>query len=225
MSGDIRVICGVPSHGEWKAGFGFSLARMVTFFTGSNYDGGSKLVDVVTVTGSILPQVRHQIVAHASKADATHLLWLDSDMVFPSDTLHRLLSHGKMVVGANYVRRKHPFIPTAYVDSDEYVGPLYTTPETSGLTEVSHVGTGCVLMNMDVFDAIETPFFMFTPQGPENLSFQGEDVYLCHKLRAAGIKLWVDQDLSKEVLHVGEFEMGHVFADSQRAQFASAVDA
>jgi hypothetical protein len=36
---------------------------------------------------------------------ASHILFLDSDMTFPPDTLQRLLDHKVPIVGADYVKR------------------------------------------------------------------------------------------------------------------------
>ena len=45
---------------------------------------------------------------HALAVDATHILWLDSDMRFPADTLGRLLARNRDIVGANYCARRFP---------------------------------------------------------------------------------------------------------------------
>jgi len=42
---------------------------------------------------------------------------------------------------------------------------------------------------------------------PESTGLQ--DVFFCNKARAAGFKIWIDHDVSKEIGHVGTFEFKH----------------
>lgn len=209
MSWDLRIAVCVPGD-DWEAGFGHSVSNMMAEFAGAVYRGGSKEIQLFSVTGSILPDVRTRLVIEAIKWKATHLLFLDTDMVFCRDLLTDLLRHNVPVVGANYPRRVVPAIPTAY-RLDE-AGPLYTRPGDSGLVEVSHVATGAVLIDMRVFDGIDMPWFQFDwlcddPTKPPRI--QGEDVYFCKKVRAANIPVHVDQDVSQYVRHIGELEFTH----------------
>ena len=184
---DIKIAVLVPSHGEWKAGFGHALSNMVANFCNAKYEGGNKSIEVVNVNGSILPDVRHRLVAEAFKMDATHALWLDADMTFPRDTLQCLLRHNVPVVGVNYPRRQRPVIPTAHL-GNENGGILYTEPGDNGLVEVKHLGGGVKLVDLRVYDG-----------------FRGEDVYFCEKVKAAGIPIFCDQELSQHIGHIGEY--------------------
>jgi len=169
------------------------------------YDG-EKTVGVEFVKSSLLPEGRARLVARAYDNNATHILWLDSDMKFPADTISRLVNHNLAVVGANYPRKNIEARPTAYVDEDDYTGPVWSGERASGIQRVSHCGLGVMLCDMRVFDALELPFFAIEPQPPEFVKHCGEDVYFCRKLAKAGIEIYIDHDLSKEVAHIGDFE-------------------
>lgn len=211
----IKVGIGVPSSGEWKSEFGMSLGYMLRRTHNAkrakkvNFD-----TELIGIVGH-LPEVRHLIVREAYKDDCTHLLFLDADMTFPSDTLMHLLRHNLPAVGANYPRRTIPPLPTAYAlgafeNKDD--GVVYSH-DKEGLEEVKHIGFGCCLLDMRIFDAISTPYFMFEPAPPLNMRFRGEDVYFFEKLRReADIPVFVDHDLSKMVKHVGDhpFTWDHV---------------
>lgn len=154
------------------------------------------------------------------------MLFLDTDMIFHRDLLRDLLRHNVPIVGANYPRRVMPPIPTAY--NKEETGPLFTRPDDTGLVEVSHIGTGCVLIDMRVFEQIDLPWFQFDWVGGDAKTpprIQGEDVYFCKKVRAAGLPVYVDQDVSQFVRHIGEFEYSHalVKASDVESQFKSAA--
>ncbi len=217
---DLRIAVCVPGD-RGKAGFVQSLSNMLIHFCLSPYNGGTREVEMFSCTGSILPDVRHRCVAEAVKWNATHLLFLDDDMHFPRDTLHRLLKHNLPIVAANYVRRTFPPIPTAYNLSR--TGKVHTKPDSTGLEEVSHLGTGVMLIDMRVFDIIELPFFELKSD-KDGVRPKGEDVYFCHKASEAGIKLFIDHDLSKEVGHYGELcFVNQMDGVSLEAMFAGAM--
>lgn len=202
---DLRIAVCVPGE-RWKSGFGNDLANAVICFANSKYYGGKKEVEVFTATGSILPEVRTRLVASAAKWDATHMLFLDDDMRFPRDVIQCLIRHNLPIVGANYSRRTHPLYTTAY--KADKSGQLLTRPGDRDLVEVSHFGTGCMLIDMRVFEMVDLPFFAFQ-YDERGMMTQGEDVYFCHKAAEAGIKLYVDQELSQHIKHIGDWEFDH----------------
>lgn len=200
---DLRLAVCVPSHGGWRAGFGQSLANLTAHFTDSRYTNGAKTIEVFCVSGSILPDVRHRLVAHALQWQATHILWLDSDMMFPRDTANRLLSHTLPVVAANYVRRNKPHLPTAYDGA-----ALPTRESDAGLAEVEHAGMGVMLTDARVYDILDLPYFHFDVS-ESGVGLMGEDVWFCRKLRERGVKLFIDQDVSQRIYHIGEQAFHH----------------
>jgi hypothetical protein len=211
----LRVGIGVPSGGSWHSGFGFSLVTMIGHFERSHVDVEEERrpeVVLIAIDGH-LPDVRTRILGEAVRERCTHLLWLDSDMIFPPDTLHRLLRHNLPIVGANYPRRIFPHLPTAHYGGDPQGGVVWSEGN-EGIERVKHVGFGCVLMDMRLVDAIDPPYFVFAPDGEHGLTTRGEDVYFCEKLlRDAGIPTHVDHNLSHEIGHVGEqvFGMAHAY--------------
>lgn len=169
------------------------------------YDGDKK-VDITFVESSLLPEGRARLVSRGYDMEATHLMWFDSDMKFPADTIARLVNHNVAVVAANYPRKNMEARPTAYVDDETGTGPLWTGDRSAGLQEVAHCGMGVMLVDMRVFDQLTLPFFAIEPQPPDNVKHVGEDVFFCRKLAVAGVPIHIDHDLSKEVAHIGKFE-------------------
>jgi hypothetical protein len=162
--------------------------------------------------GSILAQMRQSQLESAIENKATHLLWVDSDQTFPRDLVHRLLERKKQVVAANVATKVIPAAPTARMRGETLEGtPLYTTPESTGVVQVWRIGTGVMLIDMNIFkrkELVEGPWFSQywnTDLG----SYVGEDWAFCDRLEEAGVKIYVDQDVSKEVGHLGILEYGH----------------
>lgn len=57
-------------------------------------------------------RARNQIIeTYLPYQELTHLLFLDSDMVFPHDIIAQLLAHKKAVVGGLYFHRGVPYQP------------------------------------------------------------------------------------------------------------------
>ena len=102
-SAPIVAIC-IPSGDMVHADFAANLAALCL-------DPGAR-TGVINCKSSLVAVARNQCVAAALHINATHVLFLDSDMVFPLDTLKRLLKHEKDIVGALYSRRRPPFDPT-----------------------------------------------------------------------------------------------------------------
>jgi len=210
----LKILIAVPSTGDWKSGTAMSVALAMQHFMRAKYDG-EKDVTVAGITSSILPEARQRLVGEAWKMEATHILFVDSDMIFPADAIVRLVQHGMPIVGCNYSRKALTGVPTAYVEDDTHIGHLYNEEDDEGLRPVKHMGFGLCLIDVRVFEAIDFPFFMFEPT-KDGFKFKGEDVYFFEKCRKAGLTPMVDTGLSEEVKHVGDFEYTHRFARAAR---------
>jgi hypothetical protein len=139
-----------------------------------------------------LPDSRNKIAAAAFEHGSEWLLFLDSDMVFPADTLDRLLAHERPMVGATYCRRVHPFglIGDPLEDAQ---GPL---------RRMARMPTGCLLVHADIFASLERPWFAFG-SAPDGTAVS-EDFVFCERVRAAGWDIWCDLALSDSLGHIGQ---------------------
>lgn len=146
---------------------------------------------LVKAESSIVANSRNMCVAGAMDMGADKLLMIDADMVFPANTLARLLNHQVDIVAGLYKRRGPPYkiLGTPLYPAE---GNIYT-----GLVEMRQIPTGCILIDMAVFKSLGRPYFRF---GAENGVIVGEDIQFCEDARMAGYKLWADCDL----------ELGHL---------------
>lgn len=139
-----------------------------------------------------IEELRNQIVRDARAASCSHLLFMDTDQVYHPETIPRLLAHNLPVVGALVYRRYPPFDPLMYRGKiNEYQTIRDWEPDS--LVEVDATGTGCILYQMSVFDALPDPWFHFRQtikDGTERTV--GEDIGFCSDLKAAGFKIFVD---------------------------------
>lgn len=78
------------------------------------------------------------------------------------------------------------------------------------------MGTGVMLIAMSVFDKIGMGVWDMKYL-PEVDTYQGEDWSFCEACERAGIKIYVDHGLSREVGHVGNYEYTHDVVGELRA--------
>jgi hypothetical protein len=130
---------------------------------------------------------------------ASHVLFIDSDMRFPSDTLERLLKHDVDIVGANCVQRTQKQFTAR--KNGEFVSSIGKT----GIEEVDTLGFGVTLIKAEVFEKMEEPWFHTPFDGNKHV---GEDVYFSTMAGKNGYKIYIDHDLSQHIKHAGLVEFG-----------------
>jgi hypothetical protein len=192
-------IC-IPSDDHVDAAFCLSLVHLL-MHTMLSEKLSIKGITVQHVGASILPHSRYTLVKQSFRHNATHLLFLDSDMTFPPDTLVRLMRHDKDIVGINAMSRRPPYNTTAWIRPNERVVTLH---ESTGLEKAWRTGFAVVLIKASVFAKLDPPYFAIE-YIPERDEFRGEDYVFFDRARAAGCELYIDHDLSKEVNHIGQF--------------------
>lgn len=188
------VVC-VPTNGLVHAAFAFSLINAIRY---TEAQGVPVVLDMDA--GTVLSNQRQVLLDTAiNRHQADHIMWFDSDMTFPEDTIVRLLEHKKDVICATYSKRTAPFHPTAFYNIDP-VEPVDTL--NSGLVKVNYTGMGCLLIKADVIDHVPSPHFPLIWHAPTS-TWQGEDMGFCQLLTANGFEIWCDLDLSRLVGHLG----------------------
>jgi hypothetical protein len=184
-----RVAISVPSGDMVHADFALSLAGLC-------HSSGELDVSIFSNKSSIVAEARNNGVGMAQDVRAEYLLFLDSDMTFPRNTLRRLLAHGLDIVGATYAKRVPPFQALGTALQPQPADPPH------GLIEMARLPTGCLLIRMSVFEPLAKPYFHFGLDARGNII--GEDYVFCDKARAAGRRIWCDAALSRELGHIGQ---------------------
>ena len=164
---------------------------------GAIIGAGGTVIDMVLRRSCDIVSNRTWLVNYALKTEATHILFVDADMVFPADTIPRLLAHGKDIVGVEYKKREFPVSWTyKLLDGVE-------RSETE-IYKASHTGTGLMLINLEVFRNWKTtdPYFNFGRDSQGALAL-GEDAWFCNAARDNGFDTWIDPTLA--IGHIGEY--------------------
>lgn len=145
---------------------------------------------LVMCEGSAIHGQRNRICRQRTPQDEW-VFFMDDDMVLEPDTLVRLLAHNVPIVGGLYLTRHPPYISAAGWKNPDGTARLLSADDmhSGRLVEVDWVGTGCLLIRREVFEALEYPWFEAGRIHPDEMS---EDVWFCLKAKAKGFPVFVD---------------------------------
>lgn len=147
-------------------------------------------------SSSYLHWNRESIVQMAKNIKATHLWFVDTDVIFETDGLKKLVMSDKDIIGGSYNQRQNPPRPVVkYQESDGSYTDLTLETMPKRPFRCAVVPTGFMLIRMAALDGIDPPYF-------ETVAPVGDDVFFCQKLRAAGREIWCDPTI--KIGHVGE---------------------
>jgi len=144
---------------------------------------------------TLLSASRSAIVHKAQSENCSHVLFVDSDMIFPADGLEKFLEADVAIIGANYSTRVAPFRPTARVN-----GNYVQSSSEDTIQKVDVLGLGFTLINRQVFEQIPEPWFSVIWGGT---CYVGEDVFFLNMALNRGYKPYVHHGVSRNVYHVG----------------------
>jgi hypothetical protein len=133
---------------------------------------------------------------------ALQWVWImGDDHQFEATTLLRLLDRELDVVIPLVVRRQPPFIPVLF-KAPESATPIGQFPPhhwhqlpSTGLLEVYTAGSAGMLIRRAVLEKIGDPWFELGKMGAD---LTNEDTHFCHKVQAAGVKIFADMDVQMD---------------------------
>lgn len=165
---------------------------------------------------SLIYDSRNLLALTAIKGGYDYVLWLDSDMIVPKDTLTRLLDdalnsnkYSKLVmVSGLYVKRSMPTSPVLFDRIDppyEKDGKLlkaiheYVDYPHGDLFTIEGCGFGCVLTDVNLLKEVFEKF------GPAFAPFPwaGEDASFCYRVKQLGWPMYCDSSI--RCGHIGQF--------------------
>lgn len=189
-----KVLVGLPNGGS---------VRVETLNSLMGFDKSGLEVGLCTPSSCLITKNRNTICEVAIKDNFDYVMFCDADMSFSHSCVKDLVESGKDIVAANCAFRKYPIKFTA--DN----GQTPTTEFSKGLEKVKNVGTGFMLIKVDVLRSIPRPWFM-VGYNPQTRKEFGEDYYFCKKAVDLGYEIYIDHDVSKMVKHIGTHEYGVV---------------
>lgn len=169
-----KLAIATVTQGQMVAQTAFSLATAMQFIRVP--------VQLFLGIGCYIHQNRDTCVRQAMENECSHLLFIDSDVLFNHDAIAKIIAHDLDIVGARYNKRILPVESTVKDEIDK-------------LSEVPFVPAGFLLINMEVFKKIGKPYFSFDEKS------DSDDLYFCNKALDSGFKVWCDPTIP--VGHMG----------------------
>jgi hypothetical protein len=159
--------------------------------------------------GSVITIARRNLVDIFLKSDFDYIWWVDSDMKFPVDAPIRLLQRQKDIVGCNYRRRRFPNANfTGMMGAAGKFQEFQTTDNSPAMELIDVLPHGMVMVKREVYEKVPHPHYLqeYIPE----LSLEiGEDIYFCQQAQKTGYQVWCDQELSREIAHIGIFHFNY----------------
>lgn len=190
----MRLLIGIPSGDYMHAEFVKSLSALVRKLAADGVD-----FEVDFEVGSLIYMARDRIAQKAINRNFTHVLWLDSDMVFTDEILEDLQFSGKDFVTGIAVSRRSPFSSCLFKNLDlndlQRFGGWETLPKDT--FEVAGCGFACVLIKTEILRSVMMTYH--TCFVPENN--YGEDTIFCKRATALGFRIFAEPAV--RVGHIG----------------------
>lgn len=99
------------------------------------------------VGDSLIPRARNSLSRMFLESDCTHLLMIDSDLVFSNEQVKRILSHNEDIVGGFYPKKKEGTIELVC----NALNPQPPMDERR-LTPLKYIGSGFICISRRVFE-------------------------------------------------------------------------
>lgn len=183
-------------------------------------NAGIKIDDIGITERALIDDARNCLTETFLQSSTEWMFWMDSDMVFPSDTLIKLFKvaedkNAKMVTGI-YYQRKNMSYPVLYSRGEEleesgsktglssprsktnrYVGThIFPHKDKKEPFKAHAAGFGCVLIHRSVLEIMPRPWFKFIKNECS------EDFYFFVNAHELGFELWVEPTI--DLGHIGD---------------------
>lgn len=155
------------------------------------------------VSNSLVYDARNECVQNAINGGFDYVLFIDSDMVFPKDSIERLINRNvDIVTGVYYARRGNhfPVIFSKVRPKSFFRKQIATKIEKvdKPFFEVAGCGMGLCLIKTEVFKKMYAK--KWEPFRPMRLL--GEDLSFCYRASKLGYKIYADSTI--ELGHIGD---------------------
>ena len=174
------------------------------FYAKGKYD-----LSLVTSYGPYIEVNRDSLVFQALNMQPDKLLFLDDDQTYQPDTPEILLNHDKLIVGG-VTPKKDDAKPMLWDWGDDNFATIDLWDDLngrSGMTKVSGLGMGGVMVDPAVFAMLEPPYFQID-RTQNKYKDHGEDIAFYKRCNKKGIDIWVDLDLQYGHLFIQEIKLG-----------------
>ncbi len=180
----MKLLIAIPCMDTVPVDFMKSLLRLTQKLTADGVD-----YEVAIESGTLVYMARDRLAGKAVNQRFTHVLWLDSDMVFEPEIVEDLQFCGQdFVTGIAHGRRK-PFTSCLFKNIDLNHLELWKLEDyPAEAFEVAGCGMACCLMSTEVIKQV-----MINCGTAFNPIMQyGEDISFCKRAHDLGFKIYAE---------------------------------
>lgn len=201
----LRLALCIPSSGLMRAECALSCIRFVTHLASRPLlpEGGEQSIQTYMRLGSGIAANRDYLADLALENGATHVLFVDDDMVFEPEAVVHLISRRLPIVATTYRKRFPPAEFIGIYQDPQRVARIGPTEKTTGVIPAKYSGFGLSLIAREVFEKLPKPRFL---NEWRDGTYTSEDLPFYDAARAAGYPCWIDLDASKLIGHIGQYE-------------------
>ena len=184
MRKPFRLLIAVPCMDYIHVSFVQSLQNLTTHL---GREGIRHRVDIVP--GTLIYFARTKLACQAINEDFTHLLFLDSDMVFDESIVEGLQFADKDIVCGAFQSRRPPYGSCIFTSLE----PVERVKEY-GISpfRVAGCGMACTMIKTETLRAVQSKFGdCFNPEKINGVNF-GEDTAFCWRAAKTGAEIWCD---------------------------------
>jgi hypothetical protein len=197
----MHIFIATPAYsGTVHVQYALSLAELINTLSTNNI----KVTPCIRPSGSLIVAERNRLLELFWLSDATHILFIDSDLGYPAQAVLEMLKTKKdFVAGCYPARLKKHFLFKPSLNSDK------TMIRDNHLVKMEYVPAGFMLLSRECISKMrnkfpelyyspkderaqtESTYCLFNTEVYEG-EFWGEDYVFCRRAREAGIDIWVD---------------------------------
>lgn len=169
-----KLFVALPCYGEMPALFARCLCAFVQ-------KPPASLQIKFAIGDSLVSRARNRLTADFLETDCSHLLFIDTDLIFSSEHIAHLLAHDEAIVGGFYPKKQDgrlQWVCNAHFD--------FPPPDSRDLQSLRYIGTGFLLVKREVFEKMTLDF------GPE-ISYEADGTgRLEHDFWKVGVHIGAD---------------------------------
>lgn len=206
-----KVFLGMPVYGGYHPLFVRSLMHLLAA------QPCRDMIVHACIGDSLVARARNRIAAKFLASDATHLLMLDTDLIFSPEQIVRLASHNVPIVAGLYPKKQ----PQLDWVCNRMAGE---TTNEQGLQRVRYAGTGCLMIAREVLERMRDlhPELAYEPDDGDEPGtkwdffstgvwrdpatgkgrYLSEDWFFCQRALELGEDIWMDMEVVMK--HVGD---------------------
>lgn len=184
MKEPFRLLIAVPTTDYMHAEFVRSLMKLTEHLQREGIRHETEIV-----AGTLVYLARDKLACKVINEEFTHILFIDSDMVFDESIVETLRFSGKEFICGAFQSRRKPYGPCVY----ERLKPLEKIREY-GLQpfRIEGCGMACTMISAEILKEVQNRYgTCFSPEIYDGVKY-GEDLAFCWRVKEIGKEMWCD---------------------------------